>query len=354
MNYTKESFESNLSTFTFDEQIYRDAYFHRIQEPDTYQEYLASLDKEMLRQRMIMIPELFDIPQNPTLQEDVLFFQIPGEIKLAKHNRYSPVFTHFHDYYEILYIYKGTGKNCVQNNEYTLHPGDLCIIPPQTYHSVSINDDETIAINIMIRTHVFTGTFFSSFPEGNALSHFFSHVLNDNIGGNYVLFHCGNDDAIRNLVEDMYLEYMNREKYYNACLNNLLMYFWCILLRNHEDHITSYLSEKCGAFPIAEITEYISKNYATVTLSEAADHFAFNHSYFSTMIKEMTGRSFSKIVKDMKMQKACQALEHTNLTIDAICDLVGYANKEHFMRTFKTEFQIPPGEYRKNKQHHLS
>jgi len=67
---------------------------------------------------------------------------------LSKHYRYTPVFPHEHEFFEILCLYDGTAHTAIQRIEHTLHTGDICIIPPHTTHSVGIFDD-SVAFNIL-------------------------------------------------------------------------------------------------------------------------------------------------------------------------------------------------------------
>lgn len=127
----------------------------------------------------------------------------------------------------------------------------------------------------------------------------------------------------------------------------MLMLCWAQLLRHHEQDMDCFLTRDHGAVSITAIIDYLNTNYRTVTLSEAAEHFGFSQPHFSTLIKESTGQTFLKIIKSIKLNQACRALKETNLSISAICEVVGYENPEHFMRTFKKEYGITPSEYRK-------
>ena len=93
-----------------------------------------------------------------------------------------------------------------------LKEGDICIIPPNTKHSIGIFDD-SIALNIIVRTSTFQSTFFQTFAADSALSSFFSHVLYRKTEGNYLIFHTGDDLVIRSMIEDLYIEYLGHQKY---------------------------------------------------------------------------------------------------------------------------------------------
>jgi AraC-like DNA-binding protein len=149
------------------------------------------------------------------------------------------------------------------------------------------------------------------------------------------------------MLENLYIEYLGHEKYSYTFLNSLLILFWAILLRYHENDIESILTRDTSGNSVTEILNYLNQNYQTVTLSDAAEHFGYSTSHFSTLVKESTGRTFLQIIREIKLNQACRALRETSLSNHAICELVGYDSPEHFMRTFKKAYGMTPGEYRK-------
>lgn len=282
------------------------------------------------------------------MEENDLFVNIPGNILLSKHYRYTPVFTHQHEFFEILCVYEGTVNTTIQGIQHMLKEGDICIIPPNTKHSIGIFDDST-ALNIIVRASTFQSTFFQTFAADSALSSFFSHVLYHKTEGNYLIFHTGDDLVIRSMIEDLYIEYLGHQKYCSSFLNSILMMLWATLLRYHENNMESILTKEYSGTSITDVLNYLNQNYHSITLHEAAEHFGYSTSHFSTLIKAGTGRTFLQIIKDIKLSQACRALRETTLSIPAICELVGYESPGHFMRTFKKVYGMTPGEFRKQK-----
>lgn len=225
-----------------------------------------------------------------------MFANIPENIIISKHYRYTPEFTHKHDFFEILCVYEGAVNNQIQGIHHTLHTGDICIIPPNTQHSLGIFDD-SLAFNIIVRASTFQSTFFQSLAADSALAKFFSHVLYQKTEGNFLIFHAGEDAQIRSTLEDLYIEYMLHARYHSAFLNAQLMMLWAQLLRYHENDIESILTKSSGNSSIPEILNYLSQNYRTATLHDTAAHFGYSTSHFSTLIREGTGRTFLTIIK---------------------------------------------------------
>lgn len=349
MKLAKSDFYDYISSYEQDELIYRELYLLEKENPEAFSDYVKSLDKDLIINHKLYIPALHTEPWPPFIDEDEIFHSVIGDIKLAKHYRYSPVYEHHHGFFEILCIYEGHAETSIQGVSQTLHSGDICIIPPNTIHSIGIFDD-SIAINLSIRTSAFHSTFFQLLSNNSALSTFFSHVLYKKTEGNYLIFRTKDDSDIRSSLEDLFIEYLGHQKYSTVFLSTMLMLFWAKLLRYHDQDMECILTRNHGSVSITSIINYLNAHYQTTTLSEVAEHFGFSHSHLSTLLKESTGKTFLQIIKEIKLAQACRALKETSLSIAAICEVVGYENPEHFMRTFKKEYGITPSAYRKEHQ----
>lgn len=349
MRFTREEFQKYIYSYGEDEEFYRTLYYEEKKNPETFHDYCLALDRKLLTNHKLYVPELLTEAWYPYMKEKDLFPDIAGNIMLYKHYRYTPVFSHEHEFFEILCLYDGSADTTIQGIHHTLHTGDICIIPPHTKHSVGIFDD-SIAFNILVRSSTFQSTFFQSLTADSALAQFFAHVLYRKTEGNYLIFHTGDDPRILEMLENLYIEYLGHEKYSYTFLNSLLILFWAILLRYHEKDIESILTRDNSGNSVTEILNYLNRHYQTATLSATAEHFGYSTSHFSTLIKESTGQTFLQIIRDIKLTQACRALRETSLSNHAICELVGYDSPEHFMRTFKKAYGMTPGEYRKKNK----
>ena len=119
-----------------------------------------------------------------------------------------------------------------------------------------------------------------------------------------------------------------------------------MLLRYHENDIYSFFNTNTNQVITLQILNYLHDNFKEVTLNSVASHFGYSVPHLSKILKDSTNKSFTNIIKGIKLEKACKLLKETNLSISTICDIIGYSNPEHFSRLFKKEFNISPGKYR--------
>jgi AraC family transcriptional activator of mtrCDE len=53
-----------------------------------------------------------------------------------------------------------------------------------------------------------------------------------------------------------------------------------------------------------------------------------------------------RVLRDLRMRQAAQYLGTTDLRIDQVADLVGYASRSSFVRAFRRAYRREPSEYR--------
>ena len=105
-------------------------------------------------------------------------------------------------------------------------------------------------------------------------------------------------------------------------------------------------NDKCPVGLTAAITTYLSDNFATTNLEDAASHFRMSPNYFSKYFKQKVKENFSDYLTNLKMGKALELMGNPEYKIYHISEMVGYTNPNNFSRAFKKEFGKSPLEYR--------
>ncbi|CAG7628874.1 helix-turn-helix domain-containing protein [Paenibacillus allorhizosphaerae] len=102
---------------------------------------------------------------------------------------------------------------------------------------------------------------------------------------------------------------------------------------------------------VSEVIRYVQEHISEeMSLQKAADRFGLSVSYLSKLFKDESGFNFSEYVLELRMNKAREWLEHTDLPIKHIAERSGYASVQNFNRVFKRRYNLPPGEYRREKR----
>ena len=71
----------------------------------------------------------------------------------------------------------------------------------------------------------------------------------------------------------------------------------------------------------------------------------YHPNYISSYLHKKTGRTFSELLLEKRMEKARLLLENTELTIEVIADMLGYSNASNFYKAFHSNFHTSPRNY---------
>ena len=97
------------------------------------------------------------------------------------------------------------------------------------------------------------------------------------------------------------------------------------------------------------IITYIRQNYhsANFSIQNMSDHLGISISHISRYYKEQTGQTVLDYVNYLRIEHAKQLLETTDEPIENVIKSIGYFDVSSFIRKFKKDLGITPGEYRK-------
>ena len=124
----------------------------------------------------------------------------------------------------------------------------------------------------------------------------------------------------------------------------------CLSARNSDENGTDQRIEA--------MKQYIRENCFNddFSLQMAADHFGLTPSNLSHYFKNCTGTGLSEYVQDLRRKEACRLLTETDEPIQEIGRRVGMPNGSSFIRSFKQQTGLTPGQYRagRNRKRELS
>lgn len=339
-----------LMRFTAGEQICRQRYF-LLDQPRKLQKFIEHLPWSQIEKYLLPIPEKlinrFYLVDNHVFQKEALnFAQADHDLRIEKHSRYIPAFWHFHTFFEIVYVYSGTGQQYINGQTVQLSAGDLLIVPPMMMHAIEANSDHSLIINLHLQAKSFQNVFFSLLQNYGVISRFFNHALNGDSSNSWLLFHTHADPQIRRIIDQLIIEYHNQDDYAYEIMIAEVKILMAILIRNFKDDLQINTLGKPFSKRIFEIISCLQNEFATIDLQELAQRFHYSSVYLSRLIKQQTGLTFSQLITQQRIQQAQYLLTNTNDKIEQIAETVGFQNSSHFIRAFKREVKTTPSKYR--------
>ncbi|QQK76163.1 helix-turn-helix transcriptional regulator [Salicibibacter cibarius] len=332
-----------------EQEIFYQKYQQKKQDKKTLQVFLKDYDKDDLKRKQIYIEEFLSKAHKEFEQEDTMWSGEEKDIDVRKYNRFMPHLSAVHDFFEIIYVLENEMFLEVEDESFCLQTGDIGFIPPNTIHKPIIMED-TIAFQMMIRKSTFQKVFFKMLKGTNVISDFFLNALYVNENQNVLIFHSHLDNDISDSFLQLYQENYNQLPGHQLIINNLFEVLLCFLLRLEFTYIKINQVKQHNDMRAIQMLQYIQQHCEHVTIKEMADVFNFSKAYVSKYITRNLGKSFSEILQEIRLEKACEMLKSSYVQIDNIAAAVGYQNVEHFIRLFKRKYQQTPHQYRLNNR----
>lgn len=334
---------NELKKYNEEENFYRDYYYAK-KSPEALKAFLKKHTSEEIRRKRLICPELY--AEATSIQKESTFFRLENNrnIWVEKHNRYSPVYLHGHEYFEMFYVLTGSCQHTINQKISVLPQGTFCLIAPYVKHSIGVFDD-SIVLNIMIQRTTFDDIFFNDLRSHNILSDFFLSNLYTQSKISSLSFHIEDEDLI-DLLLSMVLEEVVEDDYTFRLLSHLFSIFMTKVVRRYGKSAPEYTVDSGLNKTALNILSYMNDHFRDVTLSQVSGHFGYTEAHCSRFIKAATGQNFTELLRNVRMRRAESLLLTTAVSVEEIGYMVGYENAATFIRLFKQCHHVTPGRFR--------
>ena len=235
------------------------------------------------------------------------------------------------DHFLIHFIHSGKGKFRIGQKEYSLHKGQGFLICPDiiTYYQADL-----------LNPWHYSWVGFHGLKAANYLTHAGLTMENP-------IFTCGDDDKIGDCFHRMLeAKYLQRGR--EVRLLGLLYLFLSQLIEHcGKDAVYEHLGNRKDTY-VQKAIEYIQMNYSRkMSIAELAHQLGLDRSYLGSVFKEKLDTSLQDFLLQYRINKACELLRSTSLSIGDISRSVGYDDPLLFSKLFGKNKGVPPREYRK-------
>ena len=98
---------------------------------------------------------------------------------------------------------------------------------------------------------------------------------------------------------------------------------------------------------IDSVNRYMEEHYAEqISLTRIADRFSYNSSYLSRIYKQKTGEGISEHIARIRIEKACELLRETGMSVSGIAESCGFQTAKYFITVFKRSTGMTPKAWR--------
>lgn len=229
------------------------------------------------------------------------------------------------------------------DNMVTVREGDCYIGQPFSGYALrgDSQDDDIIMIGVHIKKETFFREYLPALSMDADTFRFFLDPQTDKYSDEFIHLSFEKTSPIRTLLELMVIEYADRKEDTQLILKPMVLSLFMHIARRYRLEKPADASRTLSD----RVVQYIDAHPESVTLKELAAQFSYHPNYISSLIHAETGKTFSALVLEKRMERALILLKRTTLSVEEISAMLGYGNQSNFYKAFKEYYGTTPREY---------
>lgn len=256
---------------------------------------------------------------------------------------------HTHNFFEIVYVEKGAGLQCINQHEFKYCEGNIFLLPPLDCHSFKIEKPSTF---YFIR---FTDYYFLNDDGHTNYSSWFDRiayiVANYNkIPGDIIPSEREREFIIKN-IKYIHLEHLASDSYSEPIITGAVAAILNIMARSIEKKYVDKANENDNRF--GEVLRYINTNIINneqLRVPLLADKFNISKTYFSEYFKKQAGLSLADYIIKSKLRIVETKVLHTDLSLKEIAYQLNFTDSSHLAKSFKKAYGMTIKEFKNSGQ----
>jgi AraC-like DNA-binding protein len=251
---------------------------------------------------------------------------------------------HNHNFFELVYITGGTTVHTLNDTSYTLQKGNYFIVDYGSEHCYTHSKDLTL-INCLFLPEIIDDTLqgcrsFETLLHACLLRYYKLYLGKTSVNR---IFH-DDKERVLQLIIGMMNEYEEKKPGYIEIFRSRLLEILILIMRN----VVGNDSIKTDNAAILDAIHYINSNYRQQTLlTKFCELYHYSPQYISRKFKQETGFTLIEYLQKDRIEKSCELLAGSSLSIVDIAESVGYSDIKFFNNLFKKMIKMSPREYRK-------
>ncbi len=230
---------------------------------------------------------------------------------------------HYHNFFEIYYIEKGSCSYFIDNKSHLLQPGDVVLVPEGVIHNTFYKDVQYSRMLINCSRQFIPTAVMAYLPS----------ML-------YLYRNPAVTELIYTIFKSIEAEYRKNDALSQESLRCYTHMLFFTMARNPN----TYDNHKKSTRYTADAIRYMQKNFSgELTLPAVAERFFVSPEQLSRMLKKETGFGFSEYLNLLRLQQAEILLQQSEkLSIAQIAARCGFNDSNYFSLRFKQQYGISP------------
>ncbi len=255
---------------------------------------------------------------------------------------------HRHDYFEMIYVYKGYRTMMIENQKITLNENDICIFDMQCAHLDLRSESDGIAVYCGF-TRCQIDKYFLNNLKNHQVRKFFIAKDEKTEDVRYIIAEISAETSEEILkLFGQIAEELERVREGNEYITKIYLLRIINHIKSRDEEIYVYGKKLKGSKLFQAVAKYIYSNVSTVDIQILCRVFHYQEDYYNRLIKKNTGLTYSEYIQEMRLDRAKNLLINTELSVKNIMEYLGYSSHTFFYRRFKEKTGFTPLEYRRH------
>jgi len=300
------------------------------------------------RYKLLNWSSSLDILLSPERRHQIVFSkECPVEIRCYAFSFNHHLTPNYHDFLEIMYIYKGYGAVHIEDKVYDTVEGDIFVIGNTEFHTVEAHLNSLLKVIGLYFLPEFIYSIGQNSFDLDYLRPFLDHSVEFK---NRISSKDFNTNVVLDLTEKIYVEKSNQKDFYYLAVKNHLLEILLLIARYFKRFsldISKYTKRRADIKRIDQVLSYLQTHYSEkISLEYVAKMACMSTCYFCKFFKNVTGKNFKEYVLRLRIDKARELLLKNDLSITEVAYEIGFENHSYFDRIFRRLTSLSPHDYR--------
>lgn len=271
----------------------------------------------------------------------------PFSLQVVSYKAQEVVQPYKNNYFELVYVIEGMGKQCVNKNKMPYKTGQLLLLTPNDCHALEIETPTTVQY---VR---FTGYYFTEYKNGGMFATWYKKMEyifnNHNRAVGCLLKDAKDCQLARTLLAQLQEEDMG-SLFYEDYVSHTLAMLLTILARNIARQKKIEVVRVEDKQRILDILQYIQVHIyepEKLKISNLASFFSLSPTYFSEYFQKHTEETPKEYILKYKIQLVVDRLKYSDMPFAHIADELGFTDESHLNKIFKKYKGVAIGDFRK-------
>jgi AraC-like DNA-binding protein len=250
-------------------------------------------------------------------------------------------FPHRHDFYNLIYITRGSGIHDVDFKRFKVLPHQLFFMNDSHVHEWYLSPD------VSGFTMFFKKEFYNVAEPIYSLPNlpFFHNSVNE---AQMVVFEPEEAKVVEHLFEDMLSEFVRNHKHCEAIIKTILKIILIRSLRIYQPHFERNGSSH-NLSKLHQFESLIEHNFIQIkAVKDYANLMNLSPNYLNAITSACIGKSAGEMIRDRIILETKRLLAHSSLSICEMAYKLGFEDCSYFIRIFKKAVGFTPEQFRKS------